>query len=587
MALNVSKKSKQRINKNRKTRKVGSGPGCSKPTGAQTQTQTRPPCPRPQPIPQSAIDNFVFIYNHYVSENVRQLLREIKKLFESSPFGETYKRNDPRYVTPLLQMEPLFDNISDTTAKSYVDFMNKLETMIGDTCRILTEDDFEKIKEEAKGVAFIINGFTIKVGDVSNRVKSNYDIIKVDKELDEIKIGFSTKFVFQSILNKMTSEQSTNDCKALKLQIQGIVNNDKNPTHENVLDFIKAVEKCIGKKEINDVKNEIIVKLKKIINTEEREELKKLQKIKKHIEKSHGELNDKLRQGNLEKQELQKELDELKILNEEYKEELDRHTRTYELKGALVGDVQVIDDEEDDDVCEIQGALEGDVKITDDAIHNRNKKGLQKKSTRGVSKKTWTRKNPRKKSKQNNGELEKMQLQYEKIKNTADALQDQLDKKSEKSKETLEMLRRRREMQKEDMSGYNERRRVEEAQNKLKGKKENHELSADEAASNPVRCKDTKLPPPIEYIRDNDWEDYQEPISKSVYSSNPELDDIFTKEEQDKIRRNRILNMKKKIKGPIANNEIFVPDELRGGKKRRQIKSHYRRKTVKKLRSKS
>ena len=45
--------------------------------------------------------------------------------------------------------------------------------------------------------------------------------------------------------------------------------------------------------------------------------------------------------------------------------------------------------------------------------------------------------------------------------------------------------------------------------------------------------------------------------------------------------------MKKKIKGPIANNEIFVPDELRGGKKRRQIKSNYRRKTVKKLRSKS
>ena len=87
-------------------------------------------------------------------------------------------------------MEPLFDNISDTTAKSYVDFMKKLETMIGDTCRILTEDDFEKIKEEAKGVAFIINGFTIKVGDVSNRVKSNYDIIKVDKELDEIKIDF-------------------------------------------------------------------------------------------------------------------------------------------------------------------------------------------------------------------------------------------------------------------------------------------------------------------------------------------------------------------------------------------------------------
>ena len=37
----------------------------------------------------------------------------------------------------------------------------------------------------------------------------------------------------------------------------------------------------------------------------------------------------------------------------------------------------------------------------------------------------------------------------------------------------------------------------------------------------------------------------------------------------------------------FANNEIFVPDELRGGKKRRQIKSHYRRKTVKKLRSKS
>ena len=170
-------------------------------------------------------------------------------MFESSPFGETYKRNDPRYVTPLLQMEPLFDNISDTTAKSYVDFMKKLEAMIGDTCRILTEDDFEKIKEEAKGVAFIINGFTIKVGDVSNRVKSNYDIIKVDKELDEIKIDFSTKFVFQSILNKMTSELSTNDCKALKLQIQGIVNEHKNPTHENVLDFIKAVEKCIGKKE--------------------------------------------------------------------------------------------------------------------------------------------------------------------------------------------------------------------------------------------------------------------------------------------------------------------------------------------------
>ncbi len=43
-------------------------------------------------------------------------------------------------------------------------------------------------------------------------------------------------------------------------------------------------------------------------------------------------------------------------------------------------------------------------------------------------------------------------------------------------------------MQKEDMSGYNERRRVEEAQNKLKGKKENHELSADEAASNPVKA---------------------------------------------------------------------------------------------------
>ena len=161
--------------------------------------------------------------------------------------GETYKRNEPRYVTPLLQMEPLFDNISDTTAKSYVDFMNKLETMIGDTCRILTEDDFEKIKEEAKGVAFIINGFTIKVGDVSDRVKSNYDIIKVDKELDEIKIDFSTKFVFQSILNKMTSEQSTNDCRALKLKFN-IVNEHKNPTHENVLDFIKAVKNASVKK---------------------------------------------------------------------------------------------------------------------------------------------------------------------------------------------------------------------------------------------------------------------------------------------------------------------------------------------------
>ena len=112
MALNVSKKSKQRINKNRKTRKVGSGPGCSKPAGPQTQTQSIPPqCPTPQPIPQTAIDNFVFIYNHYVSENVRQLLREIKKLFESSPFGETYKRNDPRYVTPLLQMEPFLSDI--------------------------------------------------------------------------------------------------------------------------------------------------------------------------------------------------------------------------------------------------------------------------------------------------------------------------------------------------------------------------------------------------------------------------------------------------------------------------------------------